>query len=451
MLYHLGNSQVFDVDTLLWSGLPENRINLVILGDGYQLDELQNYIVDSQTFIDDLFSETPYKEYKAYFNVVAINVPSNESGASHPGDATDVDEPVHPVSVVDNYFGSTFDSYDIHRLLVPTNTFAITDVLASNFPSFDQVFLLVNSPYYGGSGGRYPVASQHETASEIAIHELGHSFVNLNDEYYAGNSFARESLNMTKVTDPNAVKWKNWMDVDGIGIYQHCCDGNSASWYRPHQNCKMRRLGPGFCAVCTEGTIERIHSLISVIESYEPNNSDVIDMSSSIPFTIDVVEPSPNTLNIEWNLNGSVYGVDSTSILLKQDDLLTGKNQLQVTVVDTTALVKIDNFESIHLSSILWTIDALSTSVTEVLTSKLRIKIFPNPIDEILNFSLTNEVKEDYQLSILNAQGQLVMMKNYNSTDQYNHIRIGHLESGIYFANFSFESGISISRKLVKH
>jgi hypothetical protein len=82
---------------------------------------------------------------------------------------------------VDNYFGSAFDSYNIHRLLVPTKTFAINNVLATNVPNYDQVVILVNSPYYGGSGGQFATSSTHTSANEIAIHEIGHSFVGLID------------------------------------------------------------------------------------------------------------------------------------------------------------------------------------------------------------------------------------------------------------------------------
>ena len=152
-LFLSSHAQVFDVDTIQYSGNIHQRINLVILSDGYQEHELDKFIEDAKDFSDTFFSGTPYKEYRSFFNVFAIRVPSNESGANHPGTATDVTEPAHPIKEVDNYFGSTFDYYNIHRLLYPENTIAITNVLASNFPSYDQVVVLVNTPYYGGSGG----------------------------------------------------------------------------------------------------------------------------------------------------------------------------------------------------------------------------------------------------------------------------------------------------------
>src|SRR5688500_7722886 len=111
-------AQVFDVDTIRYNGDISKFFNLVIMGDGYTNSELDDFFTDAQTFTNDFFSVVPFLHYQSYCNVFAIKVPSNESGASHPGTAFDVTEPVFPVSVVDNYFGSTFDQYGIHRLLV---------------------------------------------------------------------------------------------------------------------------------------------------------------------------------------------------------------------------------------------------------------------------------------------------------------------------------------------
>ena len=69
----------------------------------------------------------------------------------------------------------------------------------------------------------------HRSANQIAIHQIGHSFGKLKDEYYAGDQYATENaVNMTQVTDPALVKWKNWIGDNGIVIYQHCCGGNSS-------------------------------------------------------------------------------------------------------------------------------------------------------------------------------------------------------------------------------
>ncbi|MEM8906974.1 MAG: M64 family metallopeptidase, partial [Bacteroidota bacterium] len=104
------SAQIFEVDTIQYSGAEDKRINIVFLGDGYQSQELNQYRQDVNSTVEEIFVTSPFQEYRDYFNVFAILVPSVESGASHPGNA--FDEPSgsnHPVSSVNNYFGSTFD------------------------------------------------------------------------------------------------------------------------------------------------------------------------------------------------------------------------------------------------------------------------------------------------------------------------------------------------------
>lgn len=446
----LSNAQVFEVDTLLWSGTSDNRINIVILGDGYQSSEFPKFISNANQFTNVLFSETPYKEYQNYFNVFAIKVASNESGASHPGTAPDVAEPAHPVSIVDNYFGSSFDSYNIHRLLVAKNTVAINNVLAMNFPTYDQVIMLVNSPYYGGSGGKIALASLEASSDKIALHELGHSFASLADEYYAGDVYARESLNMTQETDPNSVKWKNWMNNNGVGIYQHCCGGNSSDWYRPHQECKMRYLGYPFCSVCIEGIIEKIHYLITPIDSYSPQNTNIIDSLPPITFNVNVIEPIPNTLKIEWSLNGTVLNNSSYSTIVSLDDLLVGSNKLQVTIEDTTSMIRVDNHQSIHLTTIFWNINSTTSGINEISSNTLKVEVFPNPTQDVLHFNLLNSTMEDYKVTISDTFGKQIISKNISSSDLRPQVQLGNLPSGVYFINFSFNNGLYITRKIMK-
>lgn len=350
------HAQVFDVDTLQYTGDINNRINLVILGDGYQAGELPKFVVDANNFTKAVFQASPFAEYKDHFNVFIIKVPSRQSGASHPGTATDVTEPAHPVKMVDNYFGSTFDVGKIHRLLVPTKHAAITNVLASNFPAYDQVVVLVNDPNYGGSGGWLATTSLHSAANEIAIHELGHSFSGLKDEYYAGDGYALETFNMTQVTDRNVVRWKNWLDHKEVGIYQHCCGGNSSKWYRPHQNCKMRSLGAPFCAVCVESTIEKIHSLVSPIDAYSPSSSTVDANFSSLEFKLNLIKPSPNTLKVSWLLNGVVFSKNVDALSINANNLIKGENVLMAIVQDTTQLLRVDNHASKHSYRVSWKI-----------------------------------------------------------------------------------------------
>jgi len=443
------NAQTFDVATILQSGTNDSRINVVILSDGYQTSELDKFITDATNFSNALFAETTYKEYKNYFNVHAIKVPSNESGANHPGTATDESTSNNqPVAIVDNYFESTFDAYGIHRLLVSNNTIVNT-VLANNFPSHDIVLVLVNSPYYGGSGGEIAVASLHSLANQIAIHELGHSFVDLIDEYYPGDTYVREGINMTQETNPADVRCTNWMNLNGVGIYPHGTSGTAANWYKPHQGCKMEYLNSSFCSVCTEATVEQIHSMTSSIETYSPQNTGTIDLSTPINFEITTINPLPNTLGVSWTLNGTIINSEDLSVSISVDDLVSGDNELLATIEDKSELLKVDNHETVHFTTTQWTINSSTLSIDDISTHNFEIKLFPNPVQDILYFDVTNK-NETYKVFISDVSGKQLIQKTINSLDQAPNIQINTLASGIYFINFKFENGLNISKKIIK-
>jgi hypothetical protein len=448
-LYQMSFSQTFDVESILRSGSDDSRINFVIISDGYQARELNKFIQDATHFSNALFSQSPYKEYKNYFNIHAIKVVSEESGATHSGNATDVKEPVHAISTVNNYFESAFDGYGIHRLLVSNNS-KVSTVLANNFPTYDIVLILVNTPYYGGSGGQFAVSSLDASANEVAIHELGHSFVKLADEYYAGDQYSSEYINMTQETNPTNLKWKNWIDTNSVGIYQHCCDGKSENWYRPHQNCKMRYLGKPFCSVCIEGTIEKIHSLTSAVDFFSPSNTEVVAFSDPMPFEVDLIETIPNVLGVEWKLNGTVIHKNVNAVVISSDDLSTGINKLQATVKDTSSFLKVDNHETIHFTAILWEINKSNLSIDDISERSFKIKLFPNPTQDVLYINLTNKLQENYTVSINDISGKQMIYKNISYLDTKPQISLSELPSGIYLVNFSTQNGLTVSSKIIK-
>ena len=195
------NAQVFPVETVLDNGLATKRIKYVFLSDGYQAGELTNFINQINAFKDNIFTQSPFKEYQNFFNFYAIKVPSTQTGCNHPGNAADESSSGGQLPLtVTTYFNSTFDYASIHRLVVPQNNSAIFSVMASNFPNYNQIFVFSNSLYYGGSGGTYATSTVHTSANEIAIHEIGHSFAGLADEYQIGGQGERP--NRTTVTDP---------------------------------------------------------------------------------------------------------------------------------------------------------------------------------------------------------------------------------------------------------
>src|SRR4051812_13856949 len=99
---------VVGVDTLLKSGPISKRINLVIMGDGYDNTQTTQQVTDAGTISSYLLGIPPFSSYNNYFNVFVIKCVSTQSGVTHPGTATDVSEPASPVVSVTNYFNTSF-------------------------------------------------------------------------------------------------------------------------------------------------------------------------------------------------------------------------------------------------------------------------------------------------------------------------------------------------------
>jgi hypothetical protein len=332
-LFSTINAQIFPVDTIQNNGLPTKRVKLVFLSDGYTSAQLPDFITRVNNFKNNFFGQSPLSNYRNFFNVYAIKVPSMESGVKHPGTATDITENLttHPVLSVNTYFNSTFDYLGIHRLVYPQNGAAIFNVLGSNFPNYNQVFVFANSSFYGGSGGDIATATVNNNSDEVAIHEIGHSFAVLADEYLIGGQ--GERANRTKITDSTTLKWKNWLGGNGIGIYPVGIEG----WQRPHQNCKMQFLNVPFCAVCKEAFIEKIYSIVTPIYSFLPASTNPT-IGSTTNFSTNLTLPIPNTLATEWKLNGATIATGLDNVNINPATLPMGNSTLTIFVTDQTPL-----------------------------------------------------------------------------------------------------------------
>ena len=405
--------QIFEMDTVQWTGDVDQRINIVFFGDGYLENQLDQYRLDVDEVVNHFFSQVPFREYRSYFNIVAFRVPSNESGAS-----------LDPKDPLDTYFGSSFNSSGIERLLVATRTDRAQAILFEQFPLYDQAVLIVNDTKYGGSGGWLATTSTNKAAPEIALHEIGHSFAGLSDEYWAGAQFARESPNMTQEKEPSKVKWKNWLEFEQVGVFQHSGDPN---WYKPHTNCKMQILNPAFCPVCKEAIAKKIQSLVDPTLSFLPEQEDVVLEDDTIHFDLTLLEPEPNSFQYQWFLDGDPVTKQTSAVDLLGDDVMDGLHLFEVIYVDTTVFIRDSVHRDRNTYTISWNINRSSpTPVTEF--EKSLVRVFPNPaLNEIGVYDLQLPHSRDYevrdQLGRLYLQG---VLKSFDLID------IGALPSGLY-------------------
>ena len=238
----------FEVTKIIDNGDPKEKINIVIMGDGFTYSEQNNFITEATKISNYLLNSDAYKENSSNFNIYAIKVISNVSGVAD-----------DPSALIDNYFGTTYNYAGIRRLVYATKSNLVYSTAAEHVPNYDSIIVLANDTEYGGSGGNYSTVSINSQSPEIVVHELGHSFAGLSDEYWAGIQYARENINMTQDTNPLTVRWKNFLGVDGVGIYKI---DYSYDWYAPHQYCRMRYLGYDFCAVCKNAHKEKIAAVI---------------------------------------------------------------------------------------------------------------------------------------------------------------------------------------------
>ena len=275
------------------TGSPANRLDVVIVGEGYTAALQAAFVADAHALAEKLLATSPYAEYRDFLNVAALFVPSPEEGADHPpyrsgcatGDPTccadaDAQQDPRAGTYAATAFDATFCTLGIHRLL--TVNVAKVLVAASVVPDWDILLVLVNDPVYGGSGGQLPVTSVEARAPEIARHELGHSFALLADEYdtpFPGYPACSDLAgpppcepNVTDVLQRDAVKWLPWVRPETpiptpasdpafaavVGLFEGA-RYLAAGMFRPRLRCQMRLLGRPFCEVCREAFVERLY------------------------------------------------------------------------------------------------------------------------------------------------------------------------------------------------
>ncbi|RTQ45991.1 T9SS type A sorting domain-containing protein [Hymenobacter gummosus] len=442
----------FPVDTLVKTGPLSQRINLVFLSDGYQPAQLPQFVSDVRNVVTGMFAQSPFREYQGYFNVFAVRVPSSDFGAQHPRTAADCS--AMPRAIINTYFGSSFDVGGIHRLLVPARNSAIASVLATNFPLYDQAFVLVNTTEYGGAGGTVATSSINSNAREISIHEIGHSFADLADEYWAGPQYAAEGLNMTTQTNPALVRWAPWVGTGGAGVYPHA---ESPAWQRPHQNCKMRYLGVPFCPVCREAFVERIHALVPPVQGFSPAAAAVVDPTAAVPFALNLLAPAPNTLRVLWRRDGNLLARNTDRVTVPLAALSGGSHVVRAEVTDTTAFSRAASHFAQHTYVTEWTVTNTTTGTRlQAAAFDYRLETYPNPVVETLNLSYTLSRPAPVTVTVLDAAGRRLRTVLKQSTAatgthewHFSAAELGLRRPGSYVLVLDID-GTRVTRPLVK-
>lgn len=264
LIRHRGERDVTPYVTLQRAEDTTRCIHIAFVAEGYQESEMDTYIEDARTAVEALFAHEPFKSARKDFNIVAVKSASVESGTSEPSKGIWKNTALH----------SHFDTFYSNRYLTTLSLKELHNYLAGT--PYEHIMILVNTDQYGGGGilNSYVLSmTHHEKFRPVVVHEFGHSFGGLGDEY----AYEQEAIPMyphdVEPWEPNLTtladfhgKWEDLIE-DGtpiptplsedketvqtkVGVFEGA--GYSLHGvYRGVQDCRMRtNENPEFCAVC---------------------------------------------------------------------------------------------------------------------------------------------------------------------------------------------------------
>jgi len=265
----IGNTKSIGWKYLVKNGDSAEKIDLAFVAEGYQAGEMDIFEKDCLGAIDAILSHEPFKSMKDRFNFVAVMSPSEESGVSIP----------HKGIWKSTALSSNYDTFYSERYLTTLHLKRLHDLLAG--VPYEHIIILANTENYGGGGiyNSYLMSSAHnEKTRPVVVHEFGHSFAGLADEYYYDDQYETMYPADTEPWEPNLTtlvdfdkKWKDMLPrktkiptipsgknlYTEIGVYEGG-GYQSKGVYRPSQECRMKiNEAPVFCPVC-ERAIRRI-------------------------------------------------------------------------------------------------------------------------------------------------------------------------------------------------
>lgn len=272
--YHINTERRFrplKARTLKDNGPPDSKVDIVILGDGYRQDQMHKFREDAKRFLEGFFDTEPFKSRKRDFNVRLIESVSEDTGVDDPRKG------IYRSSIL----GLTFNFFDIDRYMLTASNKVMRDI-AGNVP-YDQIIIIANTEKYGGGGilNLYSICcSDNEYDEYVFVHEFGHSFAGLADEYYSSevayNDLYPKGVepwepNITALLDTTNVKWGDLIEEETpiptpddstyagvVGCFEGA--GYSAKGlYRATLDCRMfSKSLIDFCPVCRRAIEEMI-------------------------------------------------------------------------------------------------------------------------------------------------------------------------------------------------
>lgn len=271
LIHQRGNTHISEHRYLVQSGSYQNCIDVVIMAEGYTEAEKSTFYQDAERTTKALFAHKPFCDMKDKFNIIAVWTPSQDSDVSVPRNGAWKNTAV----------GSHFDTFYSDRYLTTRQLKRIHNWLAG-IP-YEHIIILANTEVYGG-GGIYNAftltTAHHKDFEPVVVHEFGHSFAGLGDEYaYSAEPSAQYPYeiepweqNITTLVHFDS-KWKDMLPphtaiptpisndpkkvYTKVGVYEGA-GYSKKGIYRPAEDCRMRtNAAPDFCPVC-QRAIQRL-------------------------------------------------------------------------------------------------------------------------------------------------------------------------------------------------
>ncbi|OLF17444.1 M64 family metallopeptidase [Actinophytocola xanthii] len=372
-----GDARVVPVQV---TGDPAQRFNLVFLGDGYTAAELPEFRANVDKHLNVLWTLEPFKSYRSYLNVYAVEIESAESGVDcDPG----LDAPSRNTPLDMGFWGGC-DPSSVQRLLTVDGTAAnrYADLVPGTSPANRQLLALGNSDTYGGAGGTNATASGGNALSAlITPHELGHSLGGLDDEYdyyqrgvhglpYTGGE--PDSVHHTLLTRAQMIsqrrKWWRWLGERSesggvIGRHEGGLYSGSGVW-KPSAHSMMRSLGYYFDQVSRERMTERISAKTRILQDSTPTAEPI---GADRVVWVETMYPVSHQLDLTWTLDGRRLRTRARALDLSTLDIPPGVHRLRATVVDPTPFVRDPAVRSSAAltQSRTWTVDTAVTTPLE--------------------------------------------------------------------------------------
>lgn len=244
-----GERLVTPYKTLQQAADTSRCIHVAYVAEGYRQEEMDTFLEDCRIAMEALFAHEPFKEKQDCFNMIAVMSPSEESGTSWPAKGI----------WKNTVLGSHFDTFYSDRYLTTLHLKKLHDILAGT--PYEHIIILVNTDHYGGGGiyNSYNLTYAHgDRFRPVVVHEFGHSFGGLGDEYPYGNDDPMYFPD-TEPWEPNLTtkcnfssKWENLVKEGKAGLVEGGGYLEKGVW-RGFENCRMRtNEEPEFCLVCKQ-------------------------------------------------------------------------------------------------------------------------------------------------------------------------------------------------------